>query len=310
VSAQTIPAQSVGSSAWLEPIRGDGAPHAESEGVGGLRKYSAAGLTLYLGDWREHRDLLAGVDAVVTDPPYGFGYDPARSRKAVNVQRGLALVDRDWAQIEGEAEEFDPRPLIDLAPVVVLWGANHYAHRLPSSKRWFVWDKRDGVASDNQSDAEMAWCNVGGSVRLHRQLWRGIARAGEENIATAGAKLHPHQKPVALMAWCMEHAKIPVGALVADPYFGSASTAIACLRTQRRFVGFEIDQAHFDTAVARIHGELSQRDFFTGGGGGFLPLTPSPEQPRLGSNEKVSDSPPLASNNTKTANGEFAAPLG
>jgi DNA modification methylase len=217
------------------------------------------------------RDVLpVECDAVVTDPPYGFNYDPNRNRTAASVQRGLLLKDRNWRQIQGESEPFDPAPLL-CAKVVLLWGANHYADKLPSSRRWLVWDKRDGVASDNQSDCELAWCNVGGSVRMHRQLWRGIARAGEENIATSGEKLHPHQKPVALMAWCLSQLPIAEGETVCDPYMGSGSTGIACIRTGRKFIGIEKDARYFEIARKRLEKELRQ---------GLLPLTFNADWPK------------------------------
>jgi site-specific DNA-methyltransferase (adenine-specific) len=219
----------------------------------------AEGITLYLGDCREILPTLGKVDAVVTDPPYGFNYDPNRRRNATSTQKGLRLIDRAWQQIEGEAQEFDPAPFL-IAPIVVLWGANHYAERLPSSKRWLVWDKRDGVASDNQSDCELAWCNVGGSVRIHRQLWRGVARAGAENIAIAGDKLHPHQKPVALMQWCIEQIGLPQ--TVCDPFMGSGTTGVAAVKLGRKFIGIEIEPKYFDIACRRIEEATRQPDMF------------------------------------------------
>ena len=60
------------------------------------------------------------------------------------------------------------------------------------------------------------------------------------------------------MAWCMDKAKIPVGATVVDPYMGSGTTAIACIRTGRKFVGCEISPAHFAVAVDRVKKELMQ----------------------------------------------------
>ena len=223
---------------------------------------SSCGLArLYLGNCLEILPTLAGIDAIISDPPYGFGYDPNRKRNVTHVQKGLKLTDRNWKQIQGEAQAFDPRAMM-VAPIVLLWGANHYADKLPSSKRWLIWDKRDGTPSDNQSDAELAWCNSGGSVRMHRQLWRGVARAGEENIASAGEKLHPHQKPVALMAWCLDQAGVTEGMTVCDPYMGSGSTLVACIRRGLPCVGIESDAEHFETARARIERELLQGDLF------------------------------------------------
>jgi predicted methyltransferase len=69
------------------------------------------------------------------------------------------------------------------------------------------------------------------------------------------------------MAWCLEKAGVPVGATVLDPYMGSGSTAIACIRTGRKFIGIERDPKHFAAALLRIQRELSQPDLFLGGGG-------------------------------------------
>ena len=51
-------------------------------------------------------------------------------------------------------------------------------------------------------DGELAWTNVPGVLRIHRQVWRGMIREGEENLVH-GRKLHPAQKPVALLTWCV-----------------------------------------------------------------------------------------------------------
>lgn len=62
---------------------------------------------------------------------------------------------------------------------------------------------------------------------------------------------HPTQKPVNLMAWCLEVSNVAIGATVLDPFMGSGSTGIACLRTGRNFIGIERDAAHYKTACDR-----------------------------------------------------------
>jgi len=66
------------------------------------------------------------------------------------------------------------------------------------------------------------------------------------------------------MGWTMEQVKVPEGSTVLDPFMGSGSTAIACLRTGRPFIGVERDPGHFNTAVERIRQELAQGDLFLG----------------------------------------------
>lgn len=196
------------------------------------------------------------ADAVISDPPYGLGalgVHGGYHAHGKNARKSRAL---KWDVIDGDDSAFDPSHLLSYERVV-LWGANYYASSLPDKSSWLVWDKRDGTTPDNHSDCELAWCSIGGQARIFRHLWRGVCRATE-----IGEHLHPTQKPIDLMVWCMERAKVPEGATVLDPYMGSGSTGIACLRTGRKFIGIEKDPVHFDTAVKRIERELAQARLF------------------------------------------------
>lgn len=214
--------------------------------------------TLYLGDCREILPTLGRVDAVVTDPPYGINWNPKRKR-ANGFLKGIRLIDRNFEPIEGDNKPFDPSELLGLADQIILWGANHYSDKLPSSSRWLLWDKRCGVTPDHQADCEMAWCSFPGVARIHRQLWRGIAREGSENIAIAGDKLHPNQKPVALMGWAI---KFTTGDIILDPFMGSGTTGVAAVRLGRKFIGIEIEPKYFDIACRRIEEAARQGDLF------------------------------------------------
>lgn len=204
--------------------------------------------TLILGDSETMERIEA--DACVTDPPWGIGY--RHSGKNLRPIPGRKTQPNTLAKtvIIGDDKPFDPRPWLDY-PIVVLWGANHYADKLPTTASWFVWDKRDGTPEKSFSCAELAWCSTNNSVRLFRYLWQGVCQAGEK-----GKRLHQNQKPVALMGWCLEKAKVPIGATVLDPYMGSGTTGIACLRTGRNFIGVEKDKRHFDTACKRMSREI------------------------------------------------------
>jgi len=182
-----------------------------------------------------------------------MNYDPKRVRRINRQSRGLRLTDRHWHRIEGEDKPFDPSMFLSFSKVI-LWGANHFADKLPPSKGWLIWDKRDGVASDNQSDCELAWCNFGGKARIHRQLWRGIARAGEENIARSGEKLHPHQKPIALIKWCISLAGEITTIL--DPFAGSGTTGRAAKDFGKKAVLIECDEHYCEIAARRLQQEV------------------------------------------------------
>ena len=207
---------------------------------------------LYLGDCKTIIPSLSGVDAILADPPYGRNYNPKRggdSRR--RFMRGIEIFDPKFDQIVGEDTPFDPSHLLGF-DIVCLWGANHFADKLPSRSGWFIWDKRYGVTSNDQSDCEMAWTNRNKAARIYRQLWNGIIREGIENNMISGEKLHPHQKPEALMKWCLEQLKIDPGMTVLDPYMGSGTTGVACLKMGVSFIGCEIDKKYFDVAEARL----------------------------------------------------------
>jgi site-specific DNA-methyltransferase (adenine-specific) len=66
-------------------------------------------------------------------------------------------------------------------------------------------------------------------------------------------KLHPTQKPVALFEYLIR-TYTRSGALVLDCCMGSGTTAVACVRSGRRFVGFEKERRYFEIARKRIEG--------------------------------------------------------
>jgi DNA modification methylase len=71
-------------------------------------------------------------------------------------------------------------------------------------------------------------------------------------------KFHMTGKPSELM---VELCRIPApGAVVLDPFMGSGTTGVACVRTGRRFIGIEIDLEHYATARRRIEAELAALD--------------------------------------------------
>lgn len=80
-----------------------------------------------------------------------------------------------------------------------------------------------------------------------------------------GERVHGTQKPVDVMAGLV--AIEPRGSTVLDPFMGSGTTGIACIRTGRKFIGIEKDARYFEIARARLENELRQ---------GLLPLTHNP----------------------------------
>lgn len=186
-------------------------------------------------------------DAIVSDPPYGMGHRPDKTNSDLW---------KDVSGIIGDDEPFDPCPLLAWSKPTTLFGANHFASRLPDSARWFVWDKRPDMKPLGFSDCELAWCSVGGSARMIRYTWTGANRGPER-----GDHYHPTQKPIEVMRWIIEATTQP-GDTVLDPYMGSGTTGIAALQCGRSFIGIEILPRFFEVAVMRIQRELDQGRLF------------------------------------------------
>lgn len=208
-------------------------------------------VTLHLGDCREILPTLGKVDAVVTDPPYGIGRDgKPKSSSRHGGHKGYEA--RGWDSERPAREVFDS--IRALAPVCAIWGGNYFADLLPATSKWLSWDKGQRI---DQADAELAWTSLPGALRVFT-----LNRA---EIAKDGA-VHPTQKPVKLMAWTL--AEIDAHGVVLDPFMGSGTTGIACVRRHCAFVGIERDLSYFDIACRRISDELKRPR---------LDLTPAPK---------------------------------
>jgi site-specific DNA-methyltransferase (adenine-specific) len=199
--------------------------------------------TLYCGDCLEILPSLTGIDAVITDPPYGIADCWRGGFNAANGwgKAGLEVEARnEWDATAPDKSTFDL--LRTIGDVQCFWGGNYFP--LPVSRGWLIWNKPERGFS--LSEAELAWTSREMPMRVYDFRRSDTGRT------------HPTQKPVSVMAWAMEQCKVPEGATVLDPYMGSGTTGIACLRTVRNFIGIEKDPKHFATAVARIEREVAQ----------------------------------------------------
>ena len=72
-------------------------------------------------------------------------------------------------------------------------------------------------------------------------------------------RVHPTQKPVALMQWCLGYVR---GETILDPFMGSGTTGVACMQLGRRFVGIEIDPHYYAIAERRIREAQRQQELY------------------------------------------------
>lgn len=200
----------------------------------------------------EHVDkLIEGfeVDLVYTDPPYGINEkgDRVKSKRSVLAKAGeFESFADDTTQYAVDAFNYCSALGIKNQ---VWWGANYYAHTVPETANWIIWDKRVEENNHNdQSDCEMAWVQSKWSaVRIFRHLWKGMIRESEKKEA----RVHPTQKPVALAEWCFDTYFQGDVKIVLDLFGGSGSTLIACEKTKRKCLAMEIMPIYVDTIISR-----------------------------------------------------------
>ena len=204
--------------------------------------YRKDGIIIFRGDSRRILPHLPAswFDLLVSDPPYGINLD-------TNFHGTKGGGRKVYKPVQGDDRTFEPAPLLAFKNII-LWGANYYAHRLPRSTKWLVWDKRAGRGQNCQSDAELAWTQglPGVSTRAMYHYWNGAVRASERGIQ----RLHPTQKPEALMRWCM--SLFPQARTIVDPYMGVGTTLVAAKQLGLRAIGIELDEAYCRASADRV----------------------------------------------------------
>ena len=198
--------------------------------------------TLYQGDCLDILPTLGGVDCVITDPPYGIA---EKWKGGFNKKHG-------WGKAKNESglrNEWDKKPddlliqkILAFRGDKIIWGGNYF--NLPPSRCWLIWNKPERGFS--LAEAEMAWTNRDNVIRVFD------APRSEPD------RLHPTQKPVSLMTWCVEKTT----GTVLDCFMGSGTTGVACAKLGRKFIGIELEPKYFDIACKRIEDTYKQPDFF------------------------------------------------
>jgi len=228
--------------------------------------------TLYLADCMDVLPTLGEVDAVVTDPPFEAEAHTPMCRTNKSIKSG----ENDVISFEAITE--------DLRTSIAQWSANNcngwalyfcqveasaaYRDALNAAgakyKRTMVWVKPDSSPQFNgQCPAQgyecisASWCGDGASK------WNGGGRRGVlehcVNVGRYGG--HPTEKPVPLMTDLVKLFSNE-NETILDPFMGSGTTGVACVKMGRKFIGIEREPEYFEIACRRIREAYAQPDFF------------------------------------------------
>ena len=216
-------------------------------------------VTLYCGDCLKVLPTLeaGSVDAVVTDPPYGEQtHEGARTGKG----------DRKLVSFASITSETLLRVAVACVNAAKRWVVMtcEWRHAAELEKtgvlvRLGVWIKPNGAPQFTGDRPGTGWEAVACLHRSGRKRWNG---GGHHAVWTCNKECgeHPTQKPLELIEkWVWQFTD--KRETVFDPFMGSGTTGVACVRLGRRFIGIELEQKYFAIAKRRIIDELNRVKF-------------------------------------------------
>lgn len=246
-----------------------------------FRTESGRGWTMYLGNCLEVLPTLGPVDHTITDPPY----EPEAHTKARR-----ALVDstqKRGAENTGKVRRIDQPLEIDFSAIseeeriavaaliggltsrwtiafcqiegIAPWRAAFEAGGL-QWVRGGVWRKPNGAPQFTGDRPGQGFECLAIAHRPGKKRWNGGGKHAfwevplDHGAGNGERNEHATKKPDKIMLALVEDFT-DVGELVLDPYAGSGSTGVACLRLGRRFIGIELQPKYFELACERLRAE-------------------------------------------------------
>ena len=203
---------------------------------------------LYHADCLEILPHLEPVDLGLTDPPYGIDYQSAwRTDRA------------KWKnKIHGD-KEF-PLWVFDLNPLNALfvWCRWDNLKEIPMPKSFIVWDKCCHSMGDLEHEFGRQWEAIAFYPKANHKFIRRPVDLIRCPKVSPEKLVHPNEKPVGVYHPILKSHQ----GLVCDPFLGSGTTAVACERLKRKWIGIEISEEYCAIAVKRIEAERKQLKLF------------------------------------------------
>lgn len=232
---------------------------------------------IYHGDCFE---LIRGIpdnsiDLVVTDPPYDIHTDPGKT-VGNKIGKSLKGIDRVVAE---RSKIVDGYGIVELGNELVRVMKNINAYfwcskkQIPDYMDFYVgrhkckfdilfWGKTNPIPTYNKKYmTDVEYC-----LFFHKDAYlqpqsyedASLFYIDQLNVKDKAELKHPTIKPLPMIERLVRNSSHK-GEVVLDPFMGSGTTAVACIRNERRYVGFEIDDEYYSIASARIENETSTK---------------------------------------------------
>lgn len=214
------------------------------------------------------------IDCIVTDPPYRVQARGNAGNSGGMLQTKLFMKGKVFAHNDIDIEDYLPefyRVLKEGTHCYIMCNQLNLIHFLKvidDSEFHFtkslIWDKQNKIMGKYyMSQFEYI-------LFLRKGSGRPINDCGSSDLISIpnikpkdknGNNIHDSSKPVHLFQHLILNST-KVGDLVLDPFMGSGTTAVACVNTDRKYIGFEIDAKYYDACVKRIKDTYRQGDLF------------------------------------------------
>jgi len=222
------------------------------------------GSKLLQGDCLElMRNIPDGsVDMILTDPPYGMDLTPQRKNGKFH---GVKIVNDallDWT------DRFFSQCFRVVAKnsVSMFFCSHHCVSNFINSaklagfeiKNLLVWDKGQfGIGGNWRPCHELILICAKGRFVTHSNNLRSILEFKKVHHSKA---VHPTEKPIPLLSHLIAEPDYDPKVIL-DPFMGSGTTGVACVNTNRNFIGIEMDENYFNIAKQRIADAESKLGF-------------------------------------------------
>lgn len=197
------------------------------------------------------------VDMILTDIPYGevskMGAERAKySGQLRNIDKGNAdVVNFDLAELLDELSRVSNGGIyifcgIEQVSYIYTYFNNHKDFMV----RQCAWKKTNPSPMNGQHMwlSSMENCIF---AKRRKTKFHEKTKSSVWEFPTERGKIHPTQKSLKLFEYLVS-ASSDKGDLVLDPFMGSATTAVACMNTNRNYIGFELDEDYYNIANERI----------------------------------------------------------
>ncbi len=186
--------------------------------------------------WKEYKRIIKENGAIVL-----FG-DGLFTMKAILTNEKMWRYNLIWDKTRGcDFLNANVKPLKSHEDIMVF-----YKKKPTYNKQvWFSTPykrTKNGSLSDNYGDRKAAWSESDDGSRNPLSII---------SFSRDASRFHPTQKPVALLEWLIK-TYTNEGDIVLDNAFGSGSTLVAAVNTNRHYIGFELDKNYFDIACQRL----------------------------------------------------------